>query len=198
MRIVHYTLGIFPNRAGGLNRYATNLMVEQAKEHEVTVVIPGGWIPWRNHMTLKEKGMKGNLRCFHLCNALPLPLLYGIKKPQEFTSRGINRKNFENFYDNVRPTVLHLHTLMGISEEFLRFFRSKGVKIVYTSHDYYGICPKVNLINQNGVLCEGPSPERCAICNVNSPSILFLRLRNSEMLLKLRDFIRWLKNTLHF
>lgn len=198
MRIIHYTLGLYPKRTGGLNHYATDLMKEQTKEHDVVVLIPGGWMPLNKKVTIKAKGTKDNIRCFRLCNTLPLPLLYGIKNPLAFIEKPINYKSFEWFYNKTRPEVFHLHTLMGMPEEALSFFKGKGVKIVYTSHDYFGICPKVNLINQDGALCPGPAPQRCAICNANAPSTFYLRLRNSRMAFVIRDFLRWLKNTLHF
>ena len=198
MRITHYTLGLYPKRTGGLNRYATDLMHEQSKEHEVSVLIPGSWRPWRRKCSISYKGTERHLEKFILQNASPLPLLYGIKTPKNFVERKIDVQSFERFYEKTKPDVLHLHTLMGMPKEALRFFKEKGVQIVYTSHDYFGICPKVNLINQNGVLCEGPTPERCTVCNEKAPSTIFLRMRNSEMAFKTRDFVRWLKNTLHY
>jgi len=36
MKILHYSLGLFPYRTGGLTKYATDLMLEQSKDkHEV-------------------------------------------------------------------------------------------------------------------------------------------------------------------
>lgn len=198
MRIVHYTLGIYPLRTGGLNRYATDLMMEQNKEHKVSVLLPGTWIPWKKKCFISYNSNYSEIKCYHLNNALPQPLFYGIRKPKNLMGCPICLKSFEKFFTEEKPEVLHLHTLMGMPEEALRFFKDKGVKIVYTSHDYFGICPKVNLINQNGVLCEGPAPGRCAICNENSLSTLFLRVRNSEVAFKTRNFTRWLKNTLNF
>lgn len=198
MRIVHYTLGIYPTRTGGLNRYATDLAKEQAKEHSVAVLMPGSWYPWRRKCTIRYKGEVDGLKCYHLRNAGPLPLLYGIRNPKDFSDYPINKKSFEFFFNTFKPEVLHLHTLMGLSEDLVRFFKEKGVRIVYTSHDYYGICPKVNLINQEGKLCDGPSPERCMQCNIHAPSTLFLRARNSQLAFIIRDTSRWLKNTLHF
>ena len=198
MRIVHYTLGLYPKRTGGLNRYATDLMFEQSREHEVSMLMPGSWRPWRRRCYICHKGNDRNLEIFHLRNALPLPLLYGIKRQKNFRGGKIDVQSFERFYEKVKPEILHLHTLMGMPEEVLRFFKEKGVKIVYTSHDYFGICPKVNLINQDGVLCPGPEPQRCAICNANAPSPFFLRIRNSRMAFVIRDFARWLKSMINF
>ena len=193
--IVHYTLGIYPIRIGGLNKYATDLMREQRKKMEVVALMPGPWRPWKRGCYIKEKRTKDTVRQFVMYNVHPLPLFYGIKTPSDFMDKHIDKDSFESFFAEVQPKVLHLHTLMGLPEEVLSFFKDKGVRIIYTSHDYFGICPKVNLINRSGVLCDGPLAERCVSCNASAPSTLFLRLRNSNIVLKSKDILRWLKNT---
>ena len=45
-----------------------------------------------------------------------------------------------------------------------------NIKIIYTTHDFYGICPKNNLIDYNGNLCSGPKSTNCAICCHSSMS----------------------------
>lgn len=198
MRIVHYTIGLYPKRTGGLNRYATDLIKEQMTEHKVAVLKPGPWKPWRRTCSISRCNMEDGIKCYSLINALPQSLLYGVKTPKDFIGTTISRKGFERFFEEVKPDILHLHTLMGMPKEALSFFKEKGVKIVYTSHDYFGICPKVNLINEKGELCEGPSADKCAKCNDSAPSSLFLRVRSSSLAFKTRDLVRWFKNTIHF
>ena len=42
MRILHYSLGLPPYRSGGLTKYCTDLMVEQAKSNdEIFLLFPG-------------------------------------------------------------------------------------------------------------------------------------------------------------
>lgn len=198
MRIVHYTLGLYPNRTGGLNRYATDLMKEQAKEHQVFALIPGSWNPFSSICSISKGKSVDGVKCFYLNNALPQPLFYGIKSPCDFMGRKVQKSSFELFYEEVRPEVLHLHTLMGLPIQALEYFKEKGVKIVYTSHDYFGICPKVNFINLDGHLCEEPKAERCTICNNQAPSTFYLRMRSSRMAFIIRDSLIWLKHILKY
>lgn len=195
MRILHYTLGLYPNRTGGLNRYATDLMREQSKEHQVAVLMPGAWWPFRNKCSISKGKIQNGIKCFYLRNSLPQPLLFGIKDPSSFIGKQISQKSFERFYEEFKPDVLHLHTFMGIPETALRFLKERNVKLIYTSHDYFGICPKVNFINQKGELCDGPAPEKCSVCNQQAPSVLYLRARSSCLAFKTRDFVRWIKST---
>lgn len=194
MRIIHYSLGLYPHRTGGLNRYVTDLIREQIKNNQVALLYPNGYEWWKKECSISKPQIKDGIVCYRLKNALPLSLLYGIKSPNLFTELKISRKSFENFYNDFQPDILHIHTFMGLSEEILQFFKDKGVKLVYTSHDYFGICPKVNFINEKGNICEGPNPERCLRCNRNASSVLYLRLRNSSLVFKIRDYIRWIKD----
>jgi len=196
MRILHYSLGLFPYRTGGLNKYCTDLMKEQSKEHKVALLYPNGYRWWKRYCFVSKPCDWDGISCYRLVNALPVPLLYGIRQPKDFYGKKISKESFEKLYQSFKPDLLHLHTLMGLPEEALAFFKEKRVRIVFTSHDYFGICPKVNLINEKGELCEGPDTERCVKCNMKSPATLFLRIRNGRFALSLRNVEIWIKNTL--
>lgn len=198
MRILHFSLGLYPSRTGGLNRYATDLMHEQSKEHQVALLYPNGYRWWKKRCFISKPHIKDGIVCYRLVNSEPIPLLYGIKNPKSFLGRKVSNRSFNIFFNDFRPEILHLHTMMGMPEEVLRLFKDKGVRIIYTSHDYFGICPKVNLINEKGELCKGPDFEKCTICNSKAPSTLFLRARNSSFAFILRDGIRWIKNTTRY
>ena len=79
--------------------------------------------------------------------------------------RKFSSKSLEKYYEDVRPDIIHVHTLMGLPKDFLSFMKAKGVKLVMTSHDYYGLCPKVNLVDCNGQICQDSSGCLCAECN---------------------------------
>ena len=194
MHIVHYSLGLYPYRTGGMNKYVTDLIYEQAKEHQVSLLFPGKWYPYSSECKIVEKGLVHDVRCYQLINALPIPLFYGVKSPSHFMNRGINIENFEEFYNKETPEILHIHTFMGLPEDVLFFFKRKNVRVVYTSHDYFGLCLRVNLVNNKGELCAGPEIQGCRRCNRNANSVLFLRLRNSNVALFFRDCLKWIRN----
>lgn len=198
MRIVHYTLGLYPERTGGLNRYATDLIKEQSKNNDVCVIMPGRWKPWQKYCSISKVNIINGIKCYGLVNALPQPLLMGIKNPKDFIDKPISESSFESFFENARPEVLHLHTFMGLPKSALLFFKEKGVHIVYTSHDYFGICPRVNLIKVNGNLCEGSCYSDCTMCNLHAPSTIYLRMRSSKLAFKTRDVVRWIESLIHF
>lgn len=191
MHILHYSLGLPPYRSGGLTKYATDLMVaQQANNDIVTLLYPGDYTFWKvPAKRIVQQGELNKITVFEILNPCPVPLLHGLKEPLSIVNESykLSHEDLERFYDMVRPEVMHIHTLMGLPPELLDFIKGKGVKIIYTSHDYYGLCLKVNFINQAGEFCYKPGAVACELCNRDSSGSLFLRLRNSSYLLKFKD-----------
>lgn len=184
MKILHYTLGLFPYRSGGLTKYSQDLILAQKKEeNEVILLFPGdinNKYPKTN--IIKQKDWEG-IDIYEIKNPLPIPLLYGIKSPKAFiNSNNIDIKDFTSFLDKVSPDIFHIHTLMGLPIEYLQIAKKRGIKLVYTTHDYFGLCPKVNFINNYNEYCRISNPQKCAECNRTASSTFFLRIRNSKIL----------------
>jgi glycosyltransferase involved in cell wall biosynthesis len=65
--------------------------------------------------------------------------------------------------DEVRPDVVHLHSLLGFS---LGVRDALGAPTVFTSHNYWPICPRMYLFRDDLSICDGPSPDgsKCGSC----------------------------------
>lgn len=182
MAILHYTIGLPPGRNGGSVQYAYGLMTEQAKVESVYALICGDTLFRGLTCKIKNCGSKNGIKLFKLTNPLTPTLIYGTSTPSlQYRDVNINYNNIQNFINDNDIKIMHLHTLMGIHKDLVAFIKSLGVTIVYTSHDFHGICAHYNLIDFKGDLCESVSAERCAICNANEPSDRFLRFANSSL-----------------
>ena len=195
MRILHYTLGFPPYRSGGLVKYANDLM--QAKYelgHKVEALYPGGTSLLLKKCHIKENGKYGNIQIYEIINPLPVPLMYGLKDVNSIVNENnIDTNSLTNLLDEIRPDVVHLHTLMGLPLLFIEIIKQHGIKTVFTSHDYYGLCIKVNFIDETGSVCEGANPDKCKKCNYNAKSTFFLRLRNAKFIVPIKGIIRKVK-----
>lgn len=182
MNILHYTIGLPPQRHGGSVQYAYDLMREQAKNHNVFALTCGDTLFRGRKSKFKNQGYSGNIQVLSLTNPLTPTLIYGASEPDlQHRNINIDKDNIRIFIQDNRIEVMHLHTLQGIHYDIVAFIKSLGVKIVYTTHDFHGICPKFNLIDSESRLCSCQSPERCAKCNFNQPSDKYLRLANSSL-----------------
>ena len=178
-------------RSGGLTRYAVDLMLAQKQlGHNVFAVYPGNPSLFSQKIFVCDGGVCKGVFGYKIHNALLLPLLHGVKKTQPFISkndRGLDvfRKFFrENHFD-----ILHVHTLMGLPISFLIAAKENGVKIVYTSHDYFGLCPRANFIDRMGNVCEMAICEKCEDCSKSAKPLWYLWLRNSKLLVILKRIL---------
>lgn len=163
MRILHYLLGLPPVRGGGLVKYALDLAQEEAGlNHEVALLVPGRII--RGHaseISIYHKRWK-NISCYYIQNPLPVTAGRGVRDTECLCQRG-DIDVYLRFLQEIRPDVVHIHSFMGLHVAFLEAARQLGIPIVYTTHDYYGLCPKATLL-QGCQLCGEDDFNRCVQC----------------------------------
>lgn len=141
MKIVHYGLGFPPERSGGLVKYSLSLIKEQINSgHDVILVYPGRFNLMHNKQPYFKSGIRQSIPFAELINALPLPLIGNIKNPDDFMTPA-NIDIFLDFLTAESPDVIHLHTLMGLYAEFLVAAKQLNIKVVFTTHDFFGISP---------------------------------------------------------
>lgn len=193
MRILHYSLGFPPYRSGGLTKFCLDLMIEQKNEgDEVALLWPGqmGFID--KSIKIKKRSdylaSKQKIMSFELINPLPISFDEGIRDFDKFTLKG-NKNVFFDFLTSFRPDVIHLHTLMGIHKEFLEVAKRLNIKLVFTAHDFFPICPKVTLF-RNGKICDSAGNcKKCASCNSTALSINKIKILQSPIYRILKDSI---------
>ena len=194
MRILHYYLG--PHRQGGLNRYANDLAAAQVKSgDDVFALYPvGKLLPPRRAKIKKSKPFSG-VQCFELYGGTPVPLFEGIRDVEEIIAppekERLSAQAVRDFCDEINVEVFHIHTLMGLPIELFKELKARNVTIVFTTHDYFGLCPKVNFIDRQGKMCCARNNGNCSLCNCDAPGRFFLELRNSSFLMKLKPIVKF-------
>lgn len=166
MRILHVSLGWPPFRTGGLVRYCCDLMDEQAKQgHTVGMLYPAGnSYRGHGHVSISQHG---NITSYALYTRNLVSLVFGAADPESLDCSNDERAH-QKVLDDFKPDVIHVHSIQGIGESFFRLAKERGIRMVFTTHDYYPFCLRCNLMDATGLLCAGPSPEKCARCNMGS------------------------------
>ncbi|PHF06149.1 glycosyltransferase [Bacillus wiedmannii] len=186
MKILHISLGLPPYRTGGLTKYSVDLMHSQGQEHQVFLLYPGKFT-FSKRTAIKKNKPYGSISVYELVNPLPIPLLNGINQPEHFMKE-IDHKVYEEFLIELKPEVIHVHTLMGIHKEFFETAKKLDIKIVFTTHDYFGLCPKVNLMDSKGNICNDfDDGKSCIECNVNALSLPMVHVMQSYPYRYLKD-----------
>lgn len=140
MKIIHYSLGFPPERTGGLVQYVLQLAKEQKKlGHDVSIMYPGR-INIAKRQTYMQYATREEIKTIEIVNSLPLPLIGNIGDPRKYMTP-IKSESLKDFLLQERPDVIHVHTLMGLFSEFLTVAREQNIKLVFTTHDYFGISP---------------------------------------------------------
>ncbi|MFB5267901.1 glycosyltransferase [Paenibacillus enshidis] len=186
MKILHVSLGLPPYRTGGLTRYSVDLMVNQVSlSHRVGLLYPGHF-KFGGKSQIISNGMYKGIDVYEIVNPQPVSLLGGIKNAERFL-RQASRSTYINFLNHYKPDIIHIHTLMGIHKELLEAARELGIKMVFTSHDYFGICPKVNLMDWTGNLCDDyENGLKCIKCNQHGYSMLKITIMQSKIYRELK------------
>lgn len=166
MRILHVALGLPPLRTGGLTRYCVDVMDAQMRSGiEVGLLFPGK-SRRRGGASISES-KRDALKLFELVNSLPVALNFGVGDPFPFMEP-TDPSIYDELLATWKPDIIHVHSIMGIHREFFYAARDHRIPLIFTTHDYYPICIRCTFINKEGVVCDGPTAEKCAWCNYGS------------------------------
>jgi len=74
-------------------------------------------------------------------------------------------KEFEHFLDVVNPDIVHFQHLVQLSASMIEVAKLRGIPTILTLHDFWFLCPQVQLLTNNNQVCSGPdSKAKCANC----------------------------------
>jgi glycosyltransferase involved in cell wall biosynthesis len=154
---------------------------------DVFLLYPGHYSALSGTKIIKN-GDYGEVKVYELVNPLPVPLIFGIKKPQLFYT-ATDKTIYLKFLKDLRPDIIHVHTLMGIHKEFFEAAKELGIKTVYTTHDCFSLCP-TSLIDYEDRLCDDfEDGEKCISCNANSYDISLIYFLQSRFFMKFKNII---------
>lgn len=192
MNILHFFIGFPEERHGGASKYVSELLTAQATMgHSVIALIPGDTLNLAKKTRIRKIADHNGINSYEIQNPPIAPLLFGLRNANYILGKdyNIDLQSVDSFYEEVKPDIFHIHTMMGLPLSLLKYIKSKGVKIVFTSHDYYGICPRVNLINFKGVICKNTDGTECEECNKNARPLWFLQIVNSKFFLRIKKYL---------
>ena len=172
-------------------------MLNQVKNgDEVSLLYPGSFSMNTKLRLINNKPFKG-ISVYEVLNPISIPLLSGIPNPKSYL-KNVDVNIYIKFLKNLNIEIIHIHTLMGFNKELLTAAQKLNIKTIFTTHDYFGICPKVNLIDLEGSICKNyDNGNNCIECNANgySKGLVILmqsksyrKLKNSSILKKLRSY----------
>lgn len=192
MKILHYTVGFSKNRGGGLTKYVDDLVAYQSRNNSIIILYPGEYSLINENVSIKKEKSENNISIYSIVNPLSLPMMFGLKDKNYLTKK-TPRSIWKYFLKRNKVDCIHLHTLMGLYEEFIDAAKELNIPIVYTTHDYFGLCPKQTYIYNNKICDNWSSCIDCSDCNKHAFSKIKIFLIHSRIFCKLRKNTLFLK-----
>jgi glycosyltransferase involved in cell wall biosynthesis len=163
MKILQVVHGFPPARRLGTEIYAYVLCKELAKRNEVHVFYP---VSQGNRPGLNSFPRE-NLEIHEL--KVRSDFLWAISRATDFKSTYKSRhieSEFKRLLDTLRPDIIHFQHLINLSASLLEIAKQRRIPTVVTLHDFWFICPLINLLKPDFSLCGGPddSGRNCYQC----------------------------------
>ncbi len=185
MKILHYFLGFPPYRSGGMTTFACDLMLTQIEAgDEVSAIWPGRIELFSKKVKIKKRTNNNKIENYEIINPLPVSYDEGITRKEEFVKH-CDKDVFVTFFKSMMPDVIHIHTFMGLHKEFVLAAAECGIKTIFTTHDFFPICPKVTLY-RDGQICEC-NHMNCPNCNSSALSMTKIILLQEPVYRMIKD-----------
>lgn len=194
MKILHYIHGLPPVRDGGLVKYALDLAEgERESGNEVHLLIPGKFSIRGRRETRIVSGYWNGFSCHSIINPLLVTEGARIDDVECMMAEGDANVYF-SFLQEICPDIIHVHSLMGIHLSFFVEAKKLLIPIVFTTHDYYGLCPKITLYRNDGI-CDMSDWDICVQCMGTPISKKKLEWKHSDLcrVIKKNRLYRWLE-----
>lgn len=187
MKTLQYILGLPPYRTGGSIKYCVDVMKTlQSHGNDVACLWPGKITSYKATPRIKRRSDFDGIASYELVNPLPVPLDEGITDVEAYT-RETDKAVFVQFLKEYAPDLVHIHTLMGLPAEFIDAAKELGIKVIVTSHDYFGLCPKVTF-NFNGHNCDmNADCTNCERCNATALGLRSIQLLQSPLYRRMKE-----------
>ncbi|MDP8257391.1 MAG: glycosyltransferase [Candidatus Alcyoniella australis] len=162
MRILHVIHDNPFEVPGGAQSYSASLALEQAVQgHECALFFldrngrSAGKLVSREHHGLKL--FSGNIdRMPRLMRGFQFRNSYD--NPDAF-------KLFQTVFEHFQPQLVHVHSLILLSYRIPQYVRSHHAKLLWTLHDYWPVCHRIVLLDNENDLCHGSRDgSRCVHC----------------------------------
>lgn len=188
MKILIYSLGLPPFRRGGLTNYTIDLAEQLDMDGDSVTFFYPGKIPlvYGEKTGFKQIDSKYQFTCYEMVNPLPVSLTFGnsVDATKFYAHR--DKKEIRKFIKKISPDIVHIHTIMGLPIEFLEVLKEENINTVFTTHDYYGLCPKMLLSSPFKSLKSSQCSYDCLLCSAG-PSFSKLRLMQSHFYQKFKE-----------
>ncbi|MDX9912520.1 MAG: glycosyltransferase [Phycisphaerales bacterium] len=167
--------------------------------HRVCYMRSGLDYSMRPGMFVKRYESWRGVECFDLFNSPNLsPASSNFRNMDEEMSSPAHTRVVLRWLDEIGAEIVHAHSLEGYGLDCVRAIRASGRPVVVTPHNYWFVCPQVDLLHEEKRVCmdyEGGA--RCASC-LDAPRPNRARFRRAVEQLLDRHTPVWISGNAHY
>ena len=165
MRILKISAGLAPKRAGGVPAYVQELRDELvSRGHKIIFLDTLNTDGSRKVRITQTRTSPSEFSFYNSGASLPWGEYLGTPRSDIHASKQ-TEKCFLDFVAEQDPDVIHFHELLCFPMELVSRLRSCGHKLLFTTHDYFSICPTIKLLLPNLETCTLQGERlRCDSC----------------------------------
>lgn len=167
----------------GYNLVASELCAALAKHgHEITYLRSGHTYSLRRGMRIERGEVWRGVPCHDLINApIVAPAHFGFRSPAVQSSHAEHTAMVVAFVKRANAEIVHIHSLEGFSLEIVAALKAAGLAVVVTPHNYYALCPQVDLMCRERETClDYEGGRRCDGCIDRAPAAEEVSRRRSR------------------
>lgn len=139
----------------GVASYCRDLLAELPRRGIEGILLYSAerrWVPGVRVQRWTEAGV-----AFAALLNSPAPPALSVDRPLQDCPDPRLERLFTAFLREVRPDVVHVHSLVGFTGALLSAAQRLGLPVVITLHDFWALCVRVLLVRPDGTPCEGPN-----------------------------------------
>jgi len=156
-------IGWQKGKAGGVPIYTESLCKQLwNKGHEVIYLYAGEYDLKRNPY-IRTINSPNGIKYVAILNS-PNEYL-NISRPLQEIKEPSVEKLVIDFIRKLKPDIIHVQNMMGLSSSIIEISADLGYPIIVSHHNYWFICPRIELLRLDKRLCQGPEfGINCAWC----------------------------------
>lgn len=152
---------------GGLNQVVTQLargLVERG--HRVLYLRSGLEYSLKAGIRVEPEDSWQGVQCFNVVNSPNLSIgAANFENVRQQIASPEHSRLIASFLREQLVDVFHLHAFEGVGFDLVDSVRSAGIPVVITPHNYAALCPQVDLLHQERMVCDDyEGGTRCVAC----------------------------------
>ncbi len=174
-RVLYYNWDPYfkePMKGGGVSIYCRNLIdyLTKINNYQVNFLYSGvdyTYLPRYPHIKQVHNRLHPQVPTFSIVNSpVAAPSHLSFYDPTGNIKNPDLEKYFQHFLVEQEPfDLIHFHNLEGLTANCLKLAKESGAKVVFSLHNYWSVCPQVNLWKLESSSCSNYLEGRaCVAC----------------------------------